>query len=374
MEYRKWGKTNLKTSLLGFGSMRLKTINGKIDEALALDIIDKAYKGGINYFDMAMPYIEGQNESFMGRALKKYKRDTLYMATKLSLWMFDTREEIEQVIDKQLEALQTPYIDCYLMHALNKEKFEKIKSLNVMEIVEKWRAEGKIKYIGFSFHDDYDTYKEILDFYDWDFCQLQLNYIDQDTQQGIKGYHDAVEKNIPVIVMEPVKGGDLANFNESVASKFYDYDKDKSLSSWAFRWVGSLGGVKLILSGMNTMEQLDDNLNTFNKFVPLNKKEEEIISEVCCDLKKIIEVGCTKCEYCLPCPYGVNIPGNFSIFNEYAMYKNEGGAKFNFKMLKEKKASAEFCVSCGECLSKCPQTIDIPTQLKRMRDELRFLK
>jgi len=374
MEYRKWKKIPIETSLLGFGSMRLKTVNGKIDEELGFKLVDQAYNNGINYFDMAMPYIDGQNESFMGRALKRYKRDTFYIATKLSLWMFNTKEEIEQVIDKQLKNLQTDYIDCYIMHALNKEKFEKIKRLGVMDIVESWRKQGKIKYIGFSFHDEYDVYKEILDFYDWDFCQLQLNYMDQDSQQGIKGYHDAFNKGIPVIVMEPVKGGDLANFNDKVSSIFYDYNKHASLSSWAFRWVGSLEGVKLILSGMNTTEQLKDNLNTFNNFKSLNNKEHDLISKVRAELKNIVEVGCTRCEYCLPCPYGVNIPGNFKIFNSYAMYKNEGSAKFQFKELKDNKADASICVSCGECLSKCPQSIQIPTQLARMLEELRFLK
>ncbi|MGI6710221.1 MAG: aldo/keto reductase [Bacilli bacterium] len=374
MEYRKWKKIPVETSLLGFGSMRLKTVNDKIDEELALKLVDYAYNNGVNYFDMAMPYLDGQNESFMGRALKRYKRDTFYIATKLSLWMFETKEEIEQVIDRQLENLQTSYIDCYLLHALNKEKFEKIKRLGVMDIVRKWKKEGKIKYIGFSFHDEYDIYKEILNFYDWDFCQLQLNYMDQDTQQGIKGYYDALNKGIPVIVMEPVKGGDLAKFNDKVSSIFYDYNKQASLSSWAFRWVGSLVGVKLILSGMNTLEQLKDNLKTFDNFKPLNEEEQVLVSKVKEELKKIVEVGCTRCEYCLPCPYGVNIPRNFKIFNNYAMYKNENSALFNFKELKKEKADASICVACGECISKCPQKINIPEELSRMLTEMRFLK
>lgn len=374
MQYRKWYNKDIKTSILGFGAMRLKVVDKEIDEVKGLALIDKAYKSGVNYFDTAVPYTDGKNETFVGKALKRYPRDSFYLATKLSIRLYKTKEELKEVIDKQLENLQTEYIDCYLLHALNKNTFQTIKDWNIMEIVEEWKAAGKIRNIGFSFHDDYGTFKEILDYYNWDFCQIQLNYMDDEIQQGIAGYHDLVRKQIPVVIMEPVKGGKLSSFNDGVAQKLKDYNPSASLSSWAMRWVGSLDGVKVILSGMNEMDQVEDNLKTFNNFERLNKKEQELIIQVKEELKKITAVGCTNCEYCMPCTVGVNIPGNFRIFNDYEMYKSEGDVKWRYGDLVAKKAEASLCIECGKCVPQCPQGIDIPNELKRMLKVLSFLE
>ena len=374
MQYRKWYDKEIVTSTLGFGAMRLKVVDGEIDEAKGLALIDKAYQNGVNYFDTAVPYTDGKNETFVGKALKRYPRNSFYLATKLTIRLYKTKEELKKVIDKQLQKLQTDYIDFYLMHALNKNTFRTIKEWNIMEIVEGWKKEGKIRNIGFSFHDDYETFKEIVDYYPWDFCQIQLNYMDDEIQQGIQGYHDLVKKEIPVVIMEPVKGGKLASFNEKVASKLKKYNPEASLSSWAMRWVASLDGVKVILSGMNEMDQVEDNLNTFNNFKKLNEEEQKLIKEVKEDLKKITEVGCTNCEYCMPCTVGVNIPGNFRIFNDYAMYKAEGDSKWRYNDLIGKKANASLCIECGKCVPQCPQGIDIPNELKRMLKVLPFLE
>ena len=374
MQYRKWYDKEIVTSTLGFGAMRLKVVDGEIDEAKGLALIDKAYQNGVNYFDTAVPYTDGKNETFVGKALKRYPRNSFYLATKLTIRLYKTKEELKKAIDKQLQNLQTDYIDFYLMHALNKNTFRTIKEWNIMEIVEGWKKEWKIRNIGFSFHDDYETFKEIVDYYPWDFCQIQLNYMDDEIQQGIQGYHDLVKKEIPVVIMEPVKGGKLASFNEKVASKLKKYNPEASLSSWAMRWVASLDGVKVILSGMNEMDQLEDNLNTFNNFKKLNEEEQKLIKEVKEDLKKITEVGCTNCEYCMPCTVGVNIPGNFRIFNDYAMYKAEGDSKWRYNDLISKKANASLCIECGKCVPQCPQGIDIPNELKRMLKVLPFLE
>lgn len=373
MEYRKWYEKDIVTSLLGFGAMRLKKVHGEIDEEKGMALFDYAYKHGINYFDTAMPYTDGKNETFVGKALKRYPRDSFYLATKLSLGVVNSRDEVLGLIDRQLKTLQTDYIDMYLLHALSKERLKTIKEWGIIDIVKRWKAEGKIRNIGFSFHDDYDTFKEILWMYDWDFCQIQLNYMDTEIQQGIQGYYDLEEKKIPVIVMEPVKGGKLASFNKQISGIFTEYNNN-SPASWALRWVGSLPGVRVILSGMNEMEQIEDNIRTFDDFQPLNHEEYQRIEEVKTALKKAVAVGCTNCRYCMPCTVGIDIPGNFRVFNTYAMYENKDDANWQFGNLKKNSTLLTDCIECNQCVSRCPQHIIIPEELKRMMKTMSFLK
>ena len=373
MEKRRWYDKNIETSLLGFGAMRLTTVNGEIDEEKGFKLFDMAFENGVNYFYTAYPYTNRKNETFVGKALKRYPRDKFFLATKFSLNSFDSKEAAMGSLDMQLKALQMDYVDFYLIHALNKNTFQKFKDWDLMKQVLKWKEEGKIRHIGFSFHDDYETFKEILNYYDWEFVQIQLNYMDTNIQQGIQGYYDLLERKIPVVVMEPVKGGKLADFNKDVAKDFKDYNDD-SLAKWALRWVGSLEGVKVILSGMNEESQVIDNLNTFKNFKPLNPEELKLVENVAEKLKKVTKVGCTNCKYCLPCPQGVNIPRNFSIYNDYYMYNNKNSAMWPFSSLKEAKATPDMCVECGLCVSKCPQGIDIPTELKNMMKDMEFLK
>lgn len=373
MEYRNWYHRNIKTSLLGFGAMRLKTIDGEIDEEKAIALFDHAYHNGVNYFDTAMPYTDGKNETFVGKALKRYPRDSFYLATKLSLGMVNSRDEVLELIDKQLTALQTDYIDMYLLHAMNKERIKTVEEWGILEIVEGWKKAGKIKNIGFSFHDDYETFKKILNMYNWDFCQIQLNYMDTDIQQGIQGYYDLEKKKIPVVIMEPIKGGKLASFKKDIEKKFTDYSND-SVASWALRWVGSLPGVKVILSGMNEMVQLEDNLKTFNNFTSLSTEELELVEEVKSTLKSVIAVDCTNCRYCMPCTVGIDIPGNFRIYNNYVMYENVADAKWNYNNLQKHSVSLTECIECNKCVEECPQNIEIPIELKKMIKDLHFLE
>ena len=373
MEKRKWEKIGIETSLLGFGCMRFKTVNGEIDEEKALALVDKAYKSGVNYFDTALPYTNRKNETFVGKALKRYPRESFYLATKFSMFCFESKEEAMETIDKQLETLQTDYIDFYLVHALNKDSFKKFCDWDMMKEIIKWKEAGKIKHIGFSFHDSYEVFMDILDYYDWEFVQIQLNYVDVNSQQGLKGYYELEKRNIPVVIMEPIKGGKLAEFNPEVAKDFKDYNDD-SLSRWALRWVGSLKGVKVILSGMNEMDQVEDNLGTFENFKPLNEDEQNIVKGVKEKLESITRVGCTSCKYCMPCPQGVNIPAMFRIYNDYASYKNENSSKWMYSGPKEKGSDATKCVECGLCVEKCPQAINIPEEFKKMYEEMSFLK
>lgn len=365
MEKRKWYDKNIETSLIGFGVMRVKTVDGVIDEKKGFELIDYAYNHGVNYFDTAMPYTNGQNEKFLGKALKRYPRESLYIATKLSMGIVNTKEEMIACIDEQLSNLQTDYIDFYLLHALNRKRFDTFLEWGVFEHVENLKRLGKIRYIGFSFHDDYDAFKYILDSYDWDFCQIQLNYMDTKHQQGIKGYYDCVEKKVPVVIMEPLKGGKLSKFNNEITSLLKG-QSESSISSWGLRWVGSLPGVKVLLSGMNELDQVIDNVNTFTDFKPLNGAEMNLIDGVARRVRSLTKVDCTGCNYCMPCPVGVNIPGNFSMLNEYAMYGSVDEFKWRYNNLTKEEAFADKCVSCKKCVKVCPQMINIPEKLKEV--------
>lgn len=367
MIYKKWYDKEIRTSLLGFGCMRFTMKDGKIHEEKAQELIDIAYKNGVNYFDTAVPYLDGQSEEFLGRALKKYDRSTFYIATKLPVPNYRTSEEVEKAIDIHLEKLQTTYIDFYLLHAMSKERLKIVRELGIIDIVKRWKAEGKIKHFGFSFHDDYETFKEVLDLYDWDFCQIQFNYMDKDIQQGMQGYYDLVSRKIPIVVMEPLKGGSLAHFNEKVENKFRAYNND-SMVKWAFRWVASQNGVMTILSGMNEKEQLLENLSIFDNLEELNQEEMELVDEVAKELNNLEVVGCTKCQYCMPCPAGVNIPGNFKIINEYEMYSNKPSTRWSYSVLVDRGADADVCIACEQCIPKCPQHIDIPRELIKVSE------
>lgn len=370
MEKRKIDKIGIETSLLGFGMMRLPTKEGKIDEEMTMKMAKYAYDNGVNYFDTAWPYHGGESEIVTGKVIKQFERETFYLATKLPLWDVKEKDEIVKILDKQLEKLDVDYIDFYLVHAVNQERVDQIKSLNVMEILEEQRCLGKIKYIGFSFHDELDVFKEAVNLYDWDFCQIQLNYMDVNHQQGVEGYDILTEKGIPVIIMEPVKGGKLTKYSDNIEKMFYDYNSNDSIASWAFRWIGSFDNVKVILSGMSNMDQMKDNIKTFSNFTKINDTENEIIQNVVDKLNSIIRVDCTSCDYCMPCPHGVNIPGNFRIFNDFAMYQNTDYTKWAYGSLKNNNADASICIECGECLPKCPQHIEIPDKLKEVFDEL----
>lgn len=370
MEKRKMEKIGVETSLLGYGCMRLPmTPEGKIDEVLAEQLLDRAIAGGVNYIDTAYPYQGGQNEPFVGRVLKKYDRSSLFLATKLPLWNIKKLQDAEDIFAEQLTRLRTDYIDFYLMHALNKEKWDAMVEMGVVKRLEELKEEGKIRYLGFSFHDKYEVFEEILCYRDWDFCQIQLNYMDTDVQAGLKGYELTVQKQIPLIIMEPVKGGSLAVFSEDIEKKFHALDKEASVASFALRWVGSLPNVKVILSGMSTMEQVEDNLKTFEQFQPLGDDELRTIEEVVATLHSRVKNGCTGCGYCMPCPFGVDIPGTFRLWNTYHMYQNYNMVKWGWEH-KEEKTLPKNCVKCGKCEQVCPQGLHIRENLATAQEDL----
>ena len=366
MKYREMGKTGLTTSLLGYGCMRFPTLeDGRINREEATKLLLKAYDNGVNYFDTAYPYHNGESERFVGDFFEATGlRDKVYLATKLPLWKVETLDDAKNIFEEQLSHLKTDHIDFYLLHACNRERFEKMAALGVPELLAEYKKEGRIKNLGFSFHDNFDAFKYILEYRDWDFCQIQLNYMDTDTQAGMAGYELAKEKGVPMVIMEPAKGGSLTMFAPDIRKLFTDAAPDKSVASWAFRWVGSLDNVKVVLSGMTAMDQLDDNLKTFADFEPLSEEEKKVVDNVVTSVKNRVNVGCTACRYCQPCPGGVNIPRIFRLWNEFGMYNNAGHIKWAYTKEMPEAERVSNCLECGVCESQCPQNIEIREKLK----------
>ncbi len=371
MEKRKMDKLGIETSLLGYGCMRFPTnAEGKIDREKAEALLDKAIAAGVNYIDTAYPYHGGESESFVGEVLQKYDRDSFYLATKLPLWAVHSLEDVDKLFNEQLAKLQTDHVDFYLMHAMGGSKWREMKEMGVVKRLEELKEEGKIRYLGFSFHDSYEAFEEIINARDWDFCQIQLNYMDVNEQAGMKGYKLTEEKNIPLVIMEPVKGGMLANYGGDIAEVFHTVNKDASFASWALRWIGSLPNVKVVLSGMTTMEQVEDNLKTFGDFKPMTEEEQAVVDKVVEILNNRVQNGCTGCSYCMPCPAGVNIPKNFRIWNTYHMYQNYNTVKWNWEHEMPDNERANKCIECGKCEAICPQALNIREDLKRVQADL----
>lgn len=374
MKYRTFESADIRTALLGFGCMRFPTTpDGEIDEKRASDMLDTAYKAGVNYYDTAYPYHNGKSESFVGKAMKKYPRDSFYFATKLPCWEIKSVADAERIFNEQLEKLQTDYVDFYLLHALNKDSWKSMVELGIVTFCEDLQRQGKIRQFGFSFHDDYACFEEIITYRKWDFCQIQYNYMDIDEQAGDKGYNLAAQLDVPLVIMEPIKGGSLASLPEKITKIFDDVTPGKSPASWALRWVGSHRNVKVILSGMSTEEQIADNLTTFNNFESLSQQENEAVCKVREAIKAGVRNGCTGCRYCMPCPKGVDIPRVFSIWNYFGKYENKGNALWGWNDL-DAKNKPELCVECGLCEKQCPQKIAIREDLKKANAELSALK
>jgi len=371
MEMRRIDRSGIETSLLGFGCMRFPTLeNGKINEPESERMLDAAYKGGVNYFDTAYVYHDGDSEPFTGRMLNKYDRSSYFVATKLPCWEVKTIEDAHRLFESQMTRLDKDYLDFYLLHSLGSESWKRMVDLGVIEYCEQLKAQGRIRNFGFSFHDDYPVFEEIIKYRKWDFCQIQLNYMDVEEQAGMKGYLLAEKLGIPVIVMEPVKGSSLAAFPEDITSIFHKVSPEMSTASWALRWVGGLSNVKIILSGMSAIEQVEDNIRTFSPFVPLSKEETAAVEEVRQTLATRVNNGCTGCRYCMPCPFGIDIPYNFKTWNTYGIYRNKGQVRWDWGASMEDKYRAKNCTECGLCEAACPQKLHIRDDLKTLQVEL----
>ena len=378
MQYRHFGKLNLKPSLLGFGTMRLPVVGGNpsdIDREPAIRMIRYAIDHGVNYIDTAWSYHGEQSEIVIGLALKDGYREKVMLATKNPTWLIKKPQDWNGYLDKQLKKLDTG-IDFYLQHCLDREGWEMFRKLGLWDKAMEAKKSGKIKYFGFSFHDDPDVFLEILDTYDWDFCQIQLNYLDADYQAGLKGLERAASKNTGVVVMEPLRGGRLVNgLPEDIANKMKSYPVSRSPAEWGLRWVANQPGVSVILSGMNTLEQVKDNIRICSApdIVPGGMSPEVLsfIGGLAEEWKAMKLIGCTGCNYCMPCPNGVHIPDCFSAYNcrHSAMADAKRISGESYKKLTDTGHDASQCLECGACESACPQHLPIIETLKKLHAE-----
>ena len=370
MQYRSFGQLDWKPSALGFGAMRLPTLDndsGKIDEPQAIKMIRTAIDAGVNYVDTAWPYHKEQSEPLVGRALQDGYRDKVKLATKMPSWLIKEYADFDKHLDIQLERLQTDHIDFYLLHALNKTYWPNLRDLGVFDWAKKAIASGRIRYLGFSFHDDLALFKEIVDAHDWTFCQIMYNYMDTEFQAGREGLHYAANKGMAVIVMEPLRGGSLTRQAPlPVADLWASAPNQRSQADWALQWLWDQPEVSLLLSGMSEMAHVDENIaSAANSGIgTLSAEEKALVEQVSKAYRSLSPIPCTDCKYCMPCPSGVNIPRIFSIYNAYKMYGDEAGAKRSYNQYTQPENRADQCVECGQCEQACPQQIKIIDWLK----------
>ncbi len=365
MQYRKFGKLDVQVSALGFGCMRLPTLEGKsgnIDLPEASRMVRYAIDQGVNYIDTAYGYHEKMSEVAVGKILQDGYREKVNLATKLPVWLVNESADFDRLLNEQLGKLQTDHVDFYLMHALNHDSWKKVLDLDLLSRAEAARQDGRIRHIGFSFHDDLEAFKQIVDGYEgWDFCQIQYNYMDTENQAGTEGLRYAAERGLGVVVMEPLLGGKLARSIPALDPIWSTASVQRSPADWALQWVWDQPEASLVLSGMSTMTQVEENLRSasVSRSGSLSEEAVALIASVREKLNQLSPIPCTKCEYCLPCPNGVNIPRNFDVYNQGAMYNDPNGARGAYKFWIPDNAKASQCIQCQECEEKCPQKINI---------------
>jgi predicted aldo/keto reductase-like oxidoreductase len=383
MKYRKMGSLDWEVSALGFGCMRLPSRRFSLmgaDFAESKRIIRYGIDRGINYIDTAWLYHLGESEKFLGEILKDGYREKVKLVTKLPMFLVRNAEDFDRFLNTQMEKLQTDFLDIYLFHSMNAGAFDKLKRLGLMEKMEKAQKQDRIGHIGFSFHDTYPVFKEIVDFYDWDMVQIQYNYMDTCLQATTDGLEYVHNKGIAAVIMEPIKGGTLANPPEEAVEVMDAASAERTPVDWALQFLWNRPEVATVLSGMSNMQQVVENCDSADQsgIHSLNKEEEVVIARLAEIYQEKILVPCTSCEYCMPCPTGVNIPQNFAILNNYSLeqgwirrfqlrrkYKKLVGSK-NKLDKKNPNGNALLCINCGECLEKCPQEINIPVELEKV--------
>ena len=375
MKYRTMGKLGIKSSAFGLGCMRFNGAasgDSVIDEQKAVSLIRRAIDGGVTYIDTAYVYLDKTSEIVLGKALQDGYRDKVTIATKVPPDLVNSRADMEAILAEELKKLQTDHIDFYLMHAMNKQKWEHMKAIGAPQFFDDMKKEGKIRYKCFSFHGPYEEFEYILNDWDWDMCQIQYNYMDINNQAGTKGLELAGSKGIPVVIMEGLLGGRLANAPDNVQALYDAFPVKRSPVEWAFRWLCNHPEVSVVLSGCNEAEQIDENLRIFDTVDTgiMSAEELKLMDDVRAAYISRTKIGCTGCRYCMPCPNGVNIPGLFSVWNNVSLYGIEPKDDWGFRMIMDKDAGADKCLACGACEAACPQHLNIIDSLNTAWSEL----
>ncbi|MDR1580064.1 MAG: aldo/keto reductase [Synergistaceae bacterium] len=369
METRKFSRIKKDISLLGFGMMRLPLLasgNARdIDYDTACRMVDRALECGVNYFDTAYVYHERESENFAGHALSRHPRDSYNLATKMPIWFLENSGDLERIFAEQLKKCRVDHFDFYLLHNIGGESYDAALKHDVYGFLRKKKDAGYIRNLGFSIHDAPDVLAKALTWGEWDFAQIQLNYIDWDAIESKRLYGILAEHDIPAVIMEPVRGGALANLPPAAADILRDFNPSASQASWAIRFAASLPGVLTVLSGMTRPEQLEDNLGTMSDFRPLSDEERAVLERAAAAFRASGTIPCTGCRYCMDCPSGVDIPRVFAMYNQYMTMKSVGYPmaeivlRNTYRTFNDEKRP-HHCVNCGACVQHCPQGIDIP--------------
>jgi hypothetical protein len=369
MKYRIFPKTGDPISLLGLGTMRMPSHgDGKLDHQESVRLIQRAIDLGVNYVDTAYMYHDGESEIVVGKALKEGYREKVFLADKMPVWLAKDEKEMKELFEEQFRRLNVEGIDFYLVHNITVPIWKRAKKYGLMNFLEEQQKKGRIRHVGFSFHDDVGFFEEVLKEYPWDFCQIQLNYMDRDFQAGVKGLKMAKEMGIPTMVMEPLKGGKLTDrVPDSVKRLWEGAQVKRTPAEWALRWVADFPEVVTILSGVHTMEQLEENIKILSEAEPntLTEKEKRVIERVAAEYNQLIEYACTGCKYCLPCPVKLDIPTVIDLLNQHRLYEGNEKVQQDYDLWFGQERRASACVSCGQCEEKCPQSLPIIEIMKK---------
>ena len=375
MKYRKFGKLGIQGSAFGLGCMRFNGAasgDSVIDEQKAISLIRRAIDGGVTYLDTAYVYLDKTSETVLGKALRDGYRDRVTIATKMPMEYVHNRAEMEALLDEELKKLQTDHIDFYLMHGINRQKWEYFKSIGAPEFFDDMKRAGRIRYKCFSFHGPYEEFEHIINDWDWDMVQIQYNFMDVDNQAGTKGLELAGRMGIPVVIMEGLLGGRLANAPDNVQALYDAFPVKRTPVEWAFRWLCNHPEVATVLSGCNEEAQIDDNLRIFDTVEPgiMTAEELKLMDDVRAAYLARTKIGCTGCRYCMPCPNGVNIPATFAAWNNVSLYGIDPKQDWGFSLMLKNGATPDKCVACGACEAACPQHLNIIESLQTAWQEM----